>query len=116
MDLLGMAEGLTPMASMHGVHGKLPHPLADVFLLDPTTFEVMEEEGKEGILAMFNPMTTSWLECFYPGDLVRFKRSERYYGREFEYVRRLSPQEGWEMQRACGGSMEDMLNTEHPER
>jgi len=114
MDLLGMAEGLTPMASMHGVHGKLPHPLADVFLLDPVTFEVMEEEGKEGILAMFSPMTTSWLECFYPGDLVRFKRSTRYYGKEFEHVRRLSAQEGWEMQRACGGSMEDMLRAGGP--
>jgi len=114
MDLLGMAEGLTPMASMHGVHGKLPHPLADVFLLNPATFEVMDEEGKEGILAMFNPMTTSWLECFYPGDLVRFKRSDRYYGKEFEHVRRLTAQEGWEMQRACGGSMEDMLNAGGP--
>ena len=109
MDLLGMAEGLTPMASMYGVHGKLPHPLADVFLLNPVTFEVMEEEGKEGILAMFNPMTTSWLECFYPGDIARFARSERYYGKEFEHVRRLTAQEGWGMQRACGGSMEDML-------
>jgi hypothetical protein len=35
--------------------------------------------------------------------------SSNFYGREFVYRRRLTVQEGWEMQRACGGTLEEMM-------
>ncbi len=88
---------------------KAPHPLAEVFLMDPTNFDVLEGPGCEGVLGIFNPFVTSWLECFYPGDIMASKPSSKYYGREFVYKRRLTVQEGWEMQRACGGTLEEMM-------
>jgi phenylacetate-CoA ligase len=109
MDVLGMTETLTALIDRHGVMDKMPHPLSEVFVLDPRTFEPIKEEGKEGILCIFNPFTTSWLECFYPGDIMRSQPSDRYYGREFQFCRRLTVKEGWELQRACGGSLEEMM-------
>ncbi|MCU0861675.1 MAG: hypothetical protein MUE65_05085, partial [Methanomassiliicoccales archaeon] len=109
MDVLGMTETLTALIDHYGVMDKVPYPLAEVFLLDPRTFEPVEGEGKEGVLCIFNPFTTSWLECFYPGDIMSSKASDRFYGREFMFQRRLTIKEGWELQRACGGSLEEMM-------
>jgi len=109
MDVLGMTETLTALIDRFGVTDKVPHPLSEVFLLDPLTFEPIEEEGKEGILGIFNPFTTSWMEVFYPGDIMTWHRSNGYYGKEFRYKRRLSVKEGWELQRACGGTLEEMM-------
>jgi hypothetical protein len=109
MDVLGMTETLTALIDNHGVMEKVPHPLAEVFLLDPRTFKPLECEGKEGLLCVFNPFTTSWLECFYPGDIMSYNASDRFYGKEFVFQRRLTIKEGWELQRACGGSLEEMM-------
>ena len=109
MDVLGMTETLTAMIDRHGVMGMVPHPLAEAFLLDPVTFEPIDVAGKDGILAIFNPFVTSWMECFYPGDIMSFKISDRFYGKEFTYRRRLTVEEGWDMQRACGGTLEEMM-------
>jgi hypothetical protein len=108
MDVLGMTETLTALIDHHGVMDKMPYPLSEVFLLDPRTFEPIEGDG-EGILCIFNPFTTSWLECFYPGDIMSSHPSDRYYGREFQFKRRLTIKEGWELQRACGGTLEEMM-------
>ena len=109
MDVLGMTETLTALIDHHGVMDKLPYPLSEVFMLDPRTFQPIKEDAKEGILCIFNPFTTSWLECFYPGDIMSSKPSDRYYGKEFLFQRRLTIKEGWELQRACGGSLEEMM-------
>jgi phenylacetate-CoA ligase len=109
MDVLGMTETLTALIDHYGVMDKVPYPLSEVFLLDPRTFEPLEGDGKEGVLCIFNPFTTSWLECFYPGDIMSSKPSDRFYGREFIFQRRLTIKEGWELQRACGGSLEEMM-------
>jgi hypothetical protein len=109
MDVLGMTETLTAMIDHYGVMEKVPHPLSEVFLLDPRSFKPLEGEGKEGVLCIFNPFTTSWLECFYPGDIMSYKTSDRFYGKEFMFQRRLTIKEGWELQRACGGSLEEMM-------
>ncbi|MEM4875522.1 MAG: hypothetical protein QW394_09500, partial [Thermofilaceae archaeon] len=58
---------------------------------------------------IFDPLALSWLEVFIPGDVVRQVPSERYYGREFIYVRRLTAEEGWDLQRACGGTLEELM-------
>ncbi len=108
MDVLGMTETLTALIDHHGVMDKMPYPLSEVLLLDPRTFEPIEGDG-EGILSIFNPFTTSWLECFYPGDIMSSHPSDRYYGREFQFKRRLTIKEGWELQRACGGTLEEMM-------
>jgi phenylacetate-CoA ligase len=110
MDVLGMTETLTALIDRHGVMDKVPHPLSHVFLLDPKTMEVREDEGTEGILGIFNPFVTSWPEIFYPGDLMTWHASDRYYGREFVYSRRLTVEEGWSLQRACGGTLEEMMD------
>ena len=111
MDVLGMTETLTALIDRFGVMDKVPHPLSHVFLLDPKTFELIEEdEGKEGVLGIFNPFTTSWLELFYPGDFMKAHSSDRFYGKEYTYVRRFTPQEGWDLQRACGGTLEEMMS------
>ncbi|MBC7127690.1 MAG: hypothetical protein ABC585_01125 [Candidatus Methanosuratincola petrocarbonis] len=111
MDVLGMTETLTALIDRHGSLNKIPHPLSHVFLLDPKTYNVIEEDGKEGILGIFNPFVTSWLETFYPGDLMSSMPSTSYYGREFKYIRRFTVEEGWDLQRACGGTMEEMMTT-----
>ena len=112
MDVLGMTETLTALIDMAGVRAKLPHPLSEVMVVDPRSFEPIEEEGKEGLLVIFNPFVTSWLECFYPGDIMSTAPSNSFYGREFKYSRRLTVKEGWTMQRACGGSLEEMMQEE----
>jgi len=109
MDVLGMTETLTALIDRQGVMAKVPHPLSTVFLLDPMTLEPLDEEAKEGLVCLFNPFVTSWLECFYPGDLMTSRPSASFYGREFIYQRRLTVKEGWSLQRACGGSMEEMM-------
>jgi len=110
MDVLGMTETLTALIDNYGSMDKVPHPLSHAFLLDPNTMEIMEEDGKEGALGIFNPFVTSWLEVFYPGDIMSSHPSDRYYGREFVYSRRLSVEEGWDLQRACGGTLEEMMS------
>ncbi len=109
MDVLGMTETLTALIDRQGVMAKVPHPLSTVFLIDPVTLEPLEEGDTEGLACLFNPFVTSWLECFYPGDLMTSRPSTSFYGREFTYQRRLTVKEGWSLQRACGGSMEEMM-------
>lgn len=109
MDVLGMTETLTALIDRFGVTDKVPHPLAEIFLMDPVTFELLEGDDREGILGIFNPFVTSWMECFYPGDIMSSHSSSGFYGKEFVYKRRLTAQEGWEMQRACGGTLEEMM-------
>ena len=112
MDVLGMTETLTALIDRYGAMEKVPHPLSEVFLLDPKSFKPISEDGKQGVVGIFNPFTTSWMEDFYPGDLMVAKPSPSYYGREFSFVRRLTTDEGWDLQRACGGSMEEMMSGE----
>jgi len=109
MDVLGMTETLTALIDKYGVMHKIPHPLQHVFLLDMKTYDIIDAEGKEGILAIYDPLAISWLEVFMPGDVVKYVNSERYYGKEFIYVRRLTQEEGWSLQRACGGTLEEMM-------
>lgn len=112
MDVLGMTETLTALIDNMGTMDKVPHPLSETFLLDPATFEIIEEEGKEGLLCVYNPFVTTWLEAFYPGDLMIAKSSDRYYGKEFVFGRRLTVKDGWDLQRACGGTLEEMMTKE----
>ena len=109
MDVLGMTETLTAMIDRFDVMDKIPHPLSEVFLLDPKTFEWRNEDNFEGVVGIYNPFTTSWLEVFYPGDLMKSHPSDRFYGKEYVYVRRLRVEEGWELQRACGGTLEELM-------
>ncbi|HHN81821.1 MAG TPA: hypothetical protein ENN11_04290 [Methanomicrobia archaeon] len=57
MDVLGMTETLTALIDNFDTMGKVPHPLSHVFLLDPKTMEVIEEDGKNSI----HP--TPWIVC-----------------------------------------------------
>lgn len=107
MDVLGMTETLTALIDNHGAMEKVPHPLQQVLLLDPASFTPID--GDRGILGVFTPYTTSWMEAFYPGDIMVGRPSGRYYGREFIYERRLTADEGWDLQRACGGTMEELM-------
>ncbi|MCX8185086.1 MAG: hypothetical protein RMI56_03380 [Sulfolobales archaeon] len=109
MDVLGMTETLTALIDRYGVMNKVPHPLQEVFLVDPKTYKLIATPGRDGILGIYDPLAISWLEVFLPGDIVRFHESSRYYGREFVYVRRLTKEEGWDLQRACGGTIEEMM-------
>ncbi len=109
MDVLGMTETLTAFIDRYESFDKVPHPLSQAFLLNPKTFEYMDEDGKEGALGIFNPFVTSWLEAFYPGDLMISKPTSGYYGKSFQYVRRFTVDEGWALQRACGGTLEEMM-------
>ena len=52
---------------------------------------------------------TTWFECFFPGDIMVSHASDRYYGKEFEFGRRLTVKEGWDLQRACGGTLEELM-------
>lgn len=109
MDVLGMTETLTALIAKFGSHGMIPTPLTEVFLLNPKTFEPLEEGANEGVLGIFNPFVTSWLECFYPGDIMQTSPWNGYYGRQYHYVRRLTVEEGWDLQRACGGTLEELM-------
>lgn len=109
MDVLGMTETLTALIGRHGRIGLVPYPLSEVFLLDPKTFEPLKEGANQGVLGIFNPHVTSWLEVFYPGDIMAVSPSKGYYGREYSFIRRLSVEEGWDLQRACGGTLEEMM-------
>jgi len=42
---------------------------------------------------------------------MRFKYSNRHYGKEFQYARRSSKDEGWELQRTCGGILEEVMSS-----
>lgn len=109
MDVLGMTETLTALLDKHEVMDKIPHPLQEVFILDPNTYKLINEPNKDGILGIYDPLAISWLEVFLPGDIMRYHESNRYYGREYVYVRRLSKEEGWDLQRACGGTLEELM-------
>ncbi|MBN1786422.1 MAG: hypothetical protein JW825_05515, partial [Candidatus Methanofastidiosa archaeon] len=109
MDVLGMTETLTALIDNYGVMDKVPHPLSHVFLLDPNTMETIGDDNGQGALGIFNPFVTSWLEVFYPGDIMSSHPSDRYYGKEYVYTRRLTVEEGWDLQRACGGTLEEMM-------
>lgn len=109
MDVLGMTETLTALIDKYGVMNKIPHPLQEVFLLDPNTYKLIDEPNKNGILGIYDPLAISWLEIFLPGDIMKFHYSDRYYGKEYVYVRRLSKEEGWNLQRACGGTLEELM-------
>jgi len=110
MDVMGMTETLTALIDNLGTMDKVPHPLSETFLVDPRTFEI-KEEG-EGLLCVYNPFVTTWLEAFYPGDLMVAKESDRFYGKEFVFGRRLTVKDGWDLQRACGGTLEEMMTEE----
>jgi len=109
MDVLGMTETLTALIDNHDLMGKVPHPLSEIFLVDPKTFELIDEPGKEGLICIYNPFVTTWLEAFFPGDIMLYHASDRYYGKEFEFGRRLTVKEGWDLQRACGGTLEELM-------
>lgn len=111
MDVLGMTETLTALIDKFGVMNKIPHPLQEVIILDPSTLRPVEEPGKRGLLMIYDPLAISWLEAFIPGDIVSFNESNSYYGKEFIYVRRLTKEEGWELQRACGGTLEELMKS-----
>ena len=112
MDVLGMTETLTALIDNLGAMDKLPYPLSETLLLDPRTFQIIEEEGRQGLLCVYNPFVTTWLEAFYPGDMMMAKESERYYGREFVFGSRLTVKDGWDLQRACGGTLEELMTKE----
>lgn len=109
MDVLGMTETLTALIDRHGVMGKIPHPLSEAFLVDPKKFELIRDNEKEGLMCIYNPFVTTWFECFFPGDIMVSHASDRYYGKEFEFGRRLTVKEGWDLQRACGGTLEELM-------
>ncbi|MCS7108213.1 MAG: hypothetical protein RMH77_00695 [Sulfolobales archaeon] len=109
MDVYGMTETLTALIDRFGTMNKIPHPLQEVLIVDLKTLKPIDEPGKEGIAIFFDPLAVSWLEVFIPGDVLMFQPSDRYYGKEFIYVRRLSKEEGWDLQRACGGALEEMM-------
>jgi len=109
MDVLGMTETLTALIDRYGVMNKVPHPLQEVMILDPSTLKPVDQPGKQGLLMIYDPLAISWLEVFMPGDIMSFTESNNYYGKEFVYVRRLTKEEGWELQRACGGTLEEMM-------
>jgi hypothetical protein len=117
MDVLGMTETLTAHLDKYGVMNKIPHPLQEVFLLDPKTYKPINDYNVDGIIGILDPMAITWLELFIPGDIMRQVPSERYYGREFIYVRRLTEDEGWSLQRACGlvkiGTGESLIQFAH---
>ena len=106
MDVYGATETLTAMISRHGRHWALPHPLQHVFLVDPKTYAPAEDGGLMGFLDLMN---FSMLGAFYPGDVFEARESDHYYGREFRFVRRMTPEEGWDLQRACGGHLEELM-------
>jgi hypothetical protein len=108
MDVMGMTETLTALIDKYGAMDKVPHPLQNVFLMNQNTYQLTHE--KRGILGIFTPYTTSWLEAFYPGDIMSVKDSTRFYGKEFIYERRLTVEEGWDLKRACGGTMEELMS------
>ena len=51
-----MTETLTALIDRFGVMDKVPHPLAEAFLLDPLTFEPIEEEGQGGNVGNIQPL------------------------------------------------------------
>jgi hypothetical protein len=57
MDVFGMTETLTAMLDKFGEMDKIPHPLSEVFILNPKTFELDRDDYAEGIIGIFNPFT-----------------------------------------------------------
>jgi phenylacetate-CoA ligase len=110
MDVYGCTETLTAILSRFGVHDGIPHPLQHVFLVDPRTYRPLEEGDGEGVLGFLDLHNTSFLGAFYPGDIFRSHKSNLYYGQEFTFVRRLQASEGWNLQRACGGALEELMS------
>ena len=110
MDVYGCTETLTAILSRFGSHGGLPHPLQHVFLVDPRTYKPLKESDGEGVLGFLDLHNTSFLGAFYPGDIFRSHESNLFYGQEFSFVRRLQASEGWSLQRACGGALEELMS------
>ncbi|MFZ8790778.1 MAG: hypothetical protein ACO2OS_00640 [Thermosphaera aggregans] len=111
MDVLGMTETLTALIDNYDVMGKITHPLQEVLLIDPKTFKLVREPDRDVILGIFDPLAVPWLEVFLSRDIMRFKYSNRHYRKEFQYARRSSKDEGWELQRACGGILEEVMSS-----
>jgi len=110
MDVYGCTETLTAILSRFGSHDGIPHPLQHIFLVDPRTYKPLEENDGEGVLGFLDLHNTSFLGAFYPGDVFRSHNSNLYYGQEFSFVRRLQTSEGWSLQRACGGALEELMS------
>jgi len=106
MDVMWMSEALTVFIDRYEGFDKLPHPLSQAFLLDPNTFEYMEEDGKEGVLGVFDPFVTSWLEAICPGDMMISKPAPGYYGKSYQYLRRLTADEAMALVRPSGKAAE----------
>lgn len=110
MDVYGCTETLTAILSRFGSHYGIPHPLQHVFLVDPRTYKPLKEGDGEGVLGFLDLHNTSFLGTFYPGDIFRSHKSNLCYGQEFSFVRRLQASEGWSLQRACGGALEELMS------
>jgi phenylacetate-CoA ligase len=109
IDVYGCTETLTAILSRFGFQGGIPHPLQHIFLVDPRTYKPLENDG-EGVLGFLDLHNTSFLGAFYPGDIFRSHKSNLCYGQEFSFVRRLQESEGWNLQRACGGALEELMS------
>ena len=110
IDVYGCTETLTAILSRFETHSGIPHPLQHVFLVDPRTYKPLEEGDGEGVLGFLDLHNTSFLGAFYPGDIFRSHTSNLCYGQEFSFVRRLQASEGWNLQRACGGALEELMS------
>jgi phenylacetate-CoA ligase len=110
MDVYGCTETLTAILSRFGSHGGIPHPLQHIFLVDRRTYKPLKEKDVEGVLGFLDLHNTSFLGAFYPGDIFRSQESNLCYGQEFNFVRRLQASEGWSLQRACGGTLEELMS------
>jgi len=106
IDCLSHTENLAVLFSKPNSLVKMPHPLSHVFLVDKETFKPIEGYGK-GVVGIFNPFTTTYLEAFYPGDMMERVPDDNYYGSGFLFKRRLTKEEGWDLERACGGGLEE---------
>ncbi len=102
MDAMWMSGALTLFIDRYEGFDKLPHPLSQAFLLNPNTFEYMEEDGREGVLGVFDPFVTSWLEAICPGDVMISEPAPGYYGKSYKYRRRITADEGMALARASG--------------
>lgn len=106
IDVLGHTEHLGILPSKPNTLTKIPHPLTHTFLVDQKTFKPLKDY-EEGVLGIFSPFYTTFLNAFYPGDIMESVPDDNYYGCGFVHKRRLSTKEGWSLQRACGAALEE---------
>jgi hypothetical protein len=102
IDILGFTESLTIFPSRPFSLVKHPHPFTEVFIVDQKNLHLVDDAEGEGLLGFWNPLCTSYFEAVYPGLVVKRVRAEDYHGRGFLVKRRMTPEEGWQLQRACG--------------